>query len=148
MTLEPEAGAQCVSSARWDLCGGSQSRQLRLWDSYRDALNLPRITLAIIMHPMIKTFRDLGTEDVFDGTDSRVARKCCPRPLLAIARRKLDQLNRVREVHELRVPPGNRLGRLRGRRRGRYSIRINQQFRICFKWEDGDAYEVEIADYH
>jgi len=60
----------------------------------------------------------------------------------------LDQINRVREVEELSVPPGNRLERLRGDRKNQYSIRINQQYRICFRWEDGDAYEVEIADYH
>ena len=97
---------------------------------------------------MIQLFRDQGTEDVFDGTGSRVARKCCPQSLCEVARRKLDQINRVREVGELSVPPGNRLERLRGNRRQQYSIRINQQFRICFRWEEGHAYEVEITDYH
>lgn len=97
---------------------------------------------------MIQSFRDKGTENVFDGADTRAARKCCPRSLWAIARRKLDQINRVREVGELSVPPGNRLERLRGDRKNQYSIRINQQYRICFEWEDGHAYEVEIADYH
>jgi proteic killer suppression protein len=65
-----------------------------------------------------------------------------------VARRKLDQINRVRQLLELGVPPGNRLEQLRGRRRGQQSVRINDQFRICFRWEDGDAYEVEITDYH
>ena len=97
---------------------------------------------------MIQSFRDKGTENVFDGADTRAARKCCPRSLWAIARRKLDQINRVCEVGELSVPPGNRLERLRGDRKNQYSIRINQQYRICFEWEDGHAYEVEIADYH
>ena len=64
------------------------------------------------------------------------------------ARRKLDQLNRVRRLQDLRIPPGNRLEQLRGARKGQYSIRINDQFRICFRWEDGYADEVEIADYH
>jgi len=60
----------------------------------------------------------------------------------------LDQLNRVREVAEMAVPPGNRLERLRGKRRSLYSVRINKQFRICFRWEEGHAGEVEITDYH
>jgi proteic killer suppression protein len=60
----------------------------------------------------------------------------------------LDQLNRVRELRELVIPPGNRLERLRGDRQGQHSIRINDQFRVCFRWEAEDAYEVEIADYH
>jgi proteic killer suppression protein len=60
----------------------------------------------------------------------------------------LDQLHRVRVLRELVIPPGNRLERLRGDRQGQHSIRINDQFRVCFRWEAGDAYEVEIADYH
>lgn len=68
--------------------------------------------------------------------------------LWAIARRKLDQLNRVRELREMSLPPGNKLEQLTGDRRGEYSIRINQQYRICFRWEDGHADEVEITDYH
>lgn len=97
---------------------------------------------------MIKSFHDQGTEDVFDGGNSREARRCCPRDLWAIVRRKLDQINRVREIGELAIPPGNRLEHLRGDRKDQYAIRINQQFRICFIWEDGHAYEVEIVDYH
>lgn len=64
------------------------------------------------------------------------------------ARRKVDQINHVRELAELAVPPGNRLERLRGDRSGQYSIRINDQYRICFHWEAGYADDVEIADYH
>ena len=71
-----------------------------------------------------------------------------PSALWPIARRKLDQINRVQEVSELKAPPGNHLERLRGNRAGQYSIRINEQYRICFVWKDGHAYEVEIADYH
>ena len=97
---------------------------------------------------MIQSFSDRGTGDVFDGTDSRAARKQCPRSLWAVARRKLDQINRVRELSQLSVPPGNRLERLRGNRKHQHSIRINQQYRICFQWEGGHAYEVEITDYH
>jgi toxin HigB-1 len=68
--------------------------------------------------------------------------------LWSVARRKLDQLNRVRTVEELKIPPGNRLERLRGDRAGQYSIRINEQYRLCFRWESGYADEVEVADYH
>ncbi len=60
----------------------------------------------------------------------------------------MDQINRVRELKELNVPPGNRLECLKGERENRFSIRINQQYRICFIWEKGNAYEVEIVDYH
>ena len=92
--------------------------------------------------------RDRGTEDVFDVVASRAARKCCPEAVWPVARRKLDQVNRASDVQELSVPPGNRLERLRGDRRGQHSVRIDRQFRICLRWEEGDAYEVEIADYH
>ena len=97
---------------------------------------------------MIRSFRDGGTEDIFDGSDSRAARKCCPRTIWTIARRKLDQINRVGDLRELTVPPGNRLERLRGDRSGQHSIRINDQYRICLFWENGYADEVEITDYH
>jgi proteic killer suppression protein len=65
-----------------------------------------------------------------------------------VARRKLDQINRVRDLIDLAVPPGNRLEPLRGDRSGQHSMRINDQYRICFRWEAGDAYEVEITNYH
>ena len=97
---------------------------------------------------MIASFRDKGTEDIFDGTASSVARKRCPENLWRIAQRKLDQLNRAIDLNDLSVPPGNRLEMLKGDRTGQASIRINQQYRVCFRWENGDAYEVEIADYH
>ncbi len=97
---------------------------------------------------MIRSFRDRGTEDIFDGADTAAARRTCPRDLWPVARRKLDQLNRVRDLLELAVPPGNRLERLRANRSGQRSVRINDQYRLCFRWEAGDAYEVEITDYH
>ena len=97
---------------------------------------------------MILSFRDRGTEDVFDGTDSVIARRKCPKNLWPSGRRKLDQVNRAVNLADLSAPPGNRLERLKGSRRGQESIRINQQYRICFYWKDGDAYEVEIVDYH
>ena len=97
---------------------------------------------------MIDSFRDRGSEDIFDGRDSRAARRACPRSLWRVARRKLDQVNAVRELRELALPPGNRLERLKGDRRGQHSIRINERYRVCFRWEDGHAYEVEVTDYH
>jgi len=65
-----------------------------------------------------------------------------------VARRKLHMLNNARTLNDLRVPPANRLEALHGRRKGQHSIRINDQWRICFVWKDGDAHEVEIVDYH
>lgn len=97
---------------------------------------------------MIKSFKNTGTEDVFDGSVTKAARKCCPQSIWAVAQRKMDQINRVIEITELRVPPGNRLEQLKDDRGNQYSIRINQQYRICFIWEEGHAYEVEITDYH
>jgi len=97
---------------------------------------------------VIQSFKDTGTEDIFDGKTSRSARKCCPYSLWSVARRKLDQINRVRSIGELNIPRGNRLERLRRDRENQYSIRINQQYRICFLWENDNAYEVEITDYH
>lgn len=97
---------------------------------------------------MIQKFGDKGTEDIYDGADSASARKRCPKDLWVIARRKMDQINRAIDLNDLSVPPGNRLERLKGNRKGQSSIRINQQYRICFSWENRDAYEVEIADYH
>ena len=97
---------------------------------------------------MIRSFADKGTEDVFDGRDTRAASGTCPAAIWPVAQRKLDQVNRVSDLRHLAVPPGNRLERLRGQRMGQHSIRINQQYRICFRWEEGHAFEVEITDYH
>ena len=97
---------------------------------------------------MIQSFRDQATEDIFNGRSTRLARKCCPITLWSNARRKLDQINRVRDIKDLAVPPGNRLEPLRGSRFGQHSIRINEQYRICFRWEGEHAFEVEITDYH
>ncbi|NOT08040.1 MAG: plasmid maintenance system killer protein [Gemmatimonadales bacterium] len=97
---------------------------------------------------MIRSFANGATEDLFNGLDSRRARRACPVALWPVARRKLTQVNRVRELRELSVPPGNRLERLRGARAGQHSIRVNDQYRICFRWEDGYADHVEVTDYH
>jgi proteic killer suppression protein len=97
---------------------------------------------------VIRSFADGATEDLFNGVDTSRARRACPRALWRVVRRKLTQLNRVRSLGELAVPPGNRLERLRGNRLGQHSIRINEQYRICFRWEDGYADDVEVTDYH
>lgn len=97
---------------------------------------------------MIASFRDEGTEDVFDGRDTRKARKACPQSLWRVARRKMDRINQAADLEDLRVPPGNRLEPLAGDREGQYSIRINEKYRVCFAWTEGGAEEVEIVDYH
>jgi proteic killer suppression protein len=97
---------------------------------------------------VIVSFKDEGTEDVFDGRDTKKARKACPRSIWSVARRKLDQINQAVELDDLRVPPGNRLEELKGDREGQHSIRINDQYRVCFTWTEGGAEEVEIVVYH
>jgi proteic killer suppression protein len=97
---------------------------------------------------MIISFKNQGTEDIFNGKATKSARKLCPRNIWKIAIRKLDQLDSVLSLDELRIPPGNRLESLSGDRRGQYSIRINDQYRICFKWTETGLFDVEIADYH
>jgi toxin HigB-1 len=93
---------------------------------------------------MIESFADAETKRVFDGIASRK----WPFEMQKVARRKLIYLDDAEDLHDLRVPPGNRLEQLRGDRAGQYSIRINDQWRICFLWQDGKAWEVEIVDYH
>lgn len=97
---------------------------------------------------MIISFKDEGTRDVFFRLDTRKARATCPRLLWPAAFRKLVLLDRAQTVAELTKPPGNRLKRLEGDRFGAYSIRINDQYRICFVWGDAGPEVVEIVDYH
>jgi proteic killer suppression protein len=97
---------------------------------------------------MIQSFGDSGTEGLFNGRSSKAARKACPQNLWRVARRKLDQLNQAEALVDLKVPPNNRLESLRRDREGQHSIRINDQFRICFLWTDRGPAEVEIVDYH
>jgi len=92
---------------------------------------------------MIRSFRCQQTEDLFSDRDIQRFRQI-ERP----ARRKLLYLHRAVSLGDLRVPPGNRLEALKGRRMGQYSIRVNDQWRICFRWKGGDAFDVEIVDYH
>ncbi len=97
---------------------------------------------------MIQAFRDDGTEDMFNGAHTKDARKTCPESLWRVAGRKLDQLDSVGSLLELRVPPGNKLEALSGNLNGQYSIRINDRFRICFVWTDAGPDQVGIIDYH
>ena len=97
---------------------------------------------------MIGSFADRATEDIFEGRNSSEARRLLPRNLWAVAFRKLDQINVAVSLDDLKVPPGNRLEALKGERKGQYSIRINDQYRICFAWVEGTAENVEIVDYH
>ena len=93
---------------------------------------------------MIRSLRDRETEKVFNREPSRR----WSRDLQRVARRKLLILDAAETLADLRVPPGNRLEKLSGDREGQYSIRINDQWRICFRWGEGDAHDVEITDYH
>jgi proteic killer suppression protein len=93
---------------------------------------------------MIRSFRCQETEKVYQREISRRL----PQDIQRVAMRKLWMLDAATDLSALRVPPANRLEALHGNRRGQHSIRINQQWRICFRWQDGDAYDVEIVDYH
>ncbi|MDR9417318.1 MAG: type II toxin-antitoxin system RelE/ParE family toxin [Gracilimonas sp.] len=93
---------------------------------------------------MIKSFADKETEKIY----SRDYSKKIPDNIQRRAYRKLLQIDLMSELEEFRSPPGNRLEKLKGDREGQHSIRINKQWRICFKWKDGDAFDVEIVDYH
>lgn len=93
---------------------------------------------------MIKSFADADTESLF----RRERPRGIPNQIHRVALRKLVMLHAAESLSDLRAPPGNRLEKLSGDRQGQHSIRINEQFRICFEWRDGDAYSVEITDYH
>ncbi len=97
---------------------------------------------------VIRSFRDKGTEDIFDRRNSKEARETCPQTIWRIAQRKLDQLNGVVSLASLKIPPGNQLEALKHDRKGQHSIRINEQFRVCFVWTDDGVEDVEITDYH
>lgn len=93
---------------------------------------------------MIKSFRDRETQAFFGGQFSgRI-----PKSLTRSAERKLRILHRAGSLNDLRIPPGNRLEPLKGNRKGQWSIRVNNQYRICFEWKEQDAYNVELVDYH
>jgi toxin HigB-1 len=93
---------------------------------------------------MITSFASDETRLIFEGTRSRKL----PPDIQEVARRRLSYLDAAKNLADLRAPPGNRLEALKGKRKGQYSIRINDQWRICFRWRDGTAQNVEIVDYH
>lgn len=106
-------------------------------------ISLGGITVTRYYYLMIKTFACPEAEKIAKGQRSHKL----PSDIL-VARRKLSYLKNAKTLQDLRIPPANRLEALQGDRRGQYSIRINDQWRICFVWRDGDAYNVEIVDYH
>lgn len=97
---------------------------------------------------MILTFRDKGTEDVFNGKASKLARRSCPPDAQRRARSKLFLLDDAESLSDLRIPPSNHLEALKSDRKGQHSIRINQQYRLSFQWTEAGVRNVEIVDYH
>lgn len=97
---------------------------------------------------MIRNFLNKGSENIFNGKNTKKARKLLPLKLWTVASRKLDQLDSVSIFNDLKVPPGNMLESLSGNREGQFSIRINDQYRIRFKWDNTEPFDVEITDYH
>lgn len=93
---------------------------------------------------MIKSFGDKETEKIWNGLYSRKF----PRDIQPLARRKLRMINNAQDIDDLRIPPGNKLEKLKGKLKDFWSIRINKQWRVIFKWIGNDAYEVRITDYH
>lgn len=96
---------------------------------------------------MIVSFKNRGTEDIWDGTDSKAARKVLPGQLHRRAAKVLDQLNAAVSLQSLSLP-GLRLEKLHGDRKGQHSVRVNDQYRVCFRWTEAGAESVEIVDYH
>lgn len=96
---------------------------------------------------MIRSFADQATEDIWNGVSSRAARRI-PKSLWAVVRRKLDQIDAVPTTDSLRVPPGHHLHALTGRLAGRHAIRVNDQYRIVFRFEGEHAFDVQCTDYH
>ena len=97
---------------------------------------------------MIQSFHDDVSADLFDGVSSKKTRKRLPTDLLDVMYRKFDLLDAAAALDDLKVPPGNRLEALKGGRKGQHSIRINDQYRICFVWTPAGPERVEITDYH
>ncbi len=96
---------------------------------------------------MIRSFADAATRDIWNGVNSKAAR-CVPKMLWPAVRRKLDQIDAATTLDQLRVPPGNRLHPLEGSRAGHHAIRVNDQYRVVFRFEPPDAYDVSCTDYH
>jgi proteic killer suppression protein len=104
--------------------------------------------IAVLLCYMIRSFADRGTEDLFYGRSTKAARRVPPTVLWSKAARRLDAIDSAVRLNDLQIPPGNQLEALKGDRRGQHSIRINSQYRICFRWTDAGPDDVEIVDYH
>jgi proteic killer suppression protein len=101
-----------------------------------------------ILLDVISSFADKATSDLFSGADTKEARRRLSKELWPVARRKLDWVNEAKDVADLKVPPSNRLKPLSGDMEGKWSIRINAQYRIIFAWSAGNASDVQVIDYH
>ena len=97
---------------------------------------------------VIQSFRNHASEDLFNGRNTKSARRTCSETVWGIVSRKLDALDSAERLDDLRLPPGNRLERLSGDRNGQHSIRVNNQYRICFIWTQNGPDQVEVTDYH
>lgn len=102
----------------------------------------------MLYYSVIVSFATQGNRDIFQGRDTKAARRTCPQTAWKVARRKLDQLNQADSLSDLSAPPANRLEKLRGDRQGQHSIRINDQYRVCFRWTDSGPDDIAIVDYH
>jgi proteic killer suppression protein len=107
---------------------------------------LRNITSGVILEAV--RIKDQGTQDLFDRKATKAARAVVPPSIVRVALRKLTLVNVAASLDDLRVPPGNRLEALKGDRAGQHAIRINDQYRVCFKWAGTEAVDVEIVDYH
>jgi proteic killer suppression protein len=137
-----QGGVRSFRGARFQTGTAIRYQGYKLSDQLKYCLTL--ITWRVIINLVIQTFRDQDTEKVFARQHSRKL----PPNLLRVAYRKLAMIDSADSIQDLRLPPGNRLEKLSGNRKGQYSIRINDQWRICFVWKEQSAFEVEITDYH
>ena len=118
----------------------SDGKSARIKIVYRLTFSAPHY----IIIDVIKTFKDVETQKIYQRERSRKL----PADIQQVALRKLRMINNAVNINDLRVPPANRLEKLSGKRTGQYSVRINDQWRICFEWKSTDAFNVEITDYH
>lgn len=116
-------------------------------DASRRRRILTEYTIRVYRVFMLRSFADDTTRDLFAGANSKAARRI-PREAWRVAQRKLKQLDLVTKLSDMDVPPANRLEPLKGDRKGQHSVRVNDQYRITFRWEGTDAYEVCCEDYH
>jgi len=115
--------------------------------TYLAFFNACTYAVNLLFYVVILNFADRATEDIYNGVDSKVARRI-PRSVWRVAVRKLDMLNAASDLRDLRVPPANKLEALKKDLAGHHAIRINNQYRLLFKWIDGNAKDVRITDYH